>query len=388
MIINSLLDTDLYKLTMQQAVIALFPDEIVRYELIIRVPRDFPSDFSEVLKKEIAAMSTLELRPEEFDFLKKYCYFLNAPYIDFLRGYRYNPDEIKVSQGGNALNLVIEGYWYKTILWEVPLMALISELFFKLTNQTPFPEEELINRTRCKIIRLETIGARFSEFGSRRRYSFANHDLVVATCAQFAPTTFAGTSNLYLAMKYNCKAMGTQAHEWYMSIAALYGYKMANKIGMEKWVQVYHGDLGIALTDTFTSDLFFHDFDSKYAKLFDGIRQDSGDPIQFAEKAIQHYNTLRIDPLSKSIVFSDSLDIDKVEQIHHFCKGKIRDSYGIGTHLTNDVGVKPLNMVIKLTAIRINNSWVSTVKLSDDRGKYTGTSEAVSLCKQMLRIRE
>lgn len=388
MVIKSILDTDLYKLTMQQAVIALFPDEFVRYELIIRVPRDFPSGFSEVLKKEIAAMSTLELRPEEFDFLKKNCYFLNAPYIDFLRGYRYDPSEIKVSQRGNALNLFIEGYWYKTILWEVPLMALISELFFKLTNHTPFPEEELINRTNSKIKRLETIGARFSEFGTRRRFSFVNHDLVVTTCAQLAPTTFAGTSNLYLAMKYNCKAMGTQAHEWYMSIAALYGYTMANKIGMEKWVQVYQGDLGIALTDTFTSDLFFHDFDSKYAKLFDGIRQDSGDPVQFAEKAVQHYNKLRIDPLSKSIVFSDSLDIDKVEQIHHFCKGKIRDSYGIGTHLTNDVGVKPLNMVIKLTAIRINSSWVSTVKLSDDRGKHTGTSEAVSLCKQILRIRE
>jgi nicotinate phosphoribosyltransferase len=388
MIIKSLLDTDLYKLTMQQAVIALFPDEFVRYELIIRGSRDFPPDFSKILKTEIAAMSTLALQPEEFNFLKKNCYYLKAPYIDFLNGYRFDPDEIQVSQQEQNLKLVIEGYWYKTILWEVPLMALISELFFKLTNQTPLPKAELISRTGSKIQRLEKLGAHFSEFGTRRRFSFENHDLVVSTCATYAPTAFAGTSNLYYAMKYNCKARGTQAHEWYMSIAALFGYTMANRIGMEKWVQVYHGDLGIALTDTFTSDLFFHDFDSKYAKLIDGIRQDSADPVQFAEKAIKHYNKLRIDPLSKTIVFSDNLDINKVEQIHHFCKGKIGDSYGIGTHLTNDVGVKPLNMVIKLTAIRINNSWVSTVKLSDDPGKYTGTPEAVSLCKQMLRIKE
>jgi nicotinate phosphoribosyltransferase len=161
---------------------------------------------------------------------------------------------------------------------------------------------------------------------------------------------------------------------------------MANKLGMEKWVEVYQGDLGIALTDTFTSDVFFNVFDSKYAKLFDGVRQDSGDPIIFAEKTIKHYEKLRIDPMSKTIVFSDSLDTEAVEKIHDFCKGRIRDSYGIGTNLTNDVGVKPLNMVIKLTAIKINDRWIPTVKLSDHAGKHTGAIEAVNLCKQVLRV--
>jgi nicotinate phosphoribosyltransferase len=386
MIITSLLDTDLYKLTMQQAVIALFPNEIVRYELIIRVPRDFPPGFREALKAEIDALATLHIQPDEIDFLKKTCYFLTLPYIDFLRGYRFDPGEVRLTQNGHTLSMTVEGYWYKTILWEVPLMALISELFFRLTDQAPLPETELVGRIERKVKRLETIGARFSDFGTRRRFSFENHDQVVATCARLAPTVFVGTSNPFLAMKHGCKAMGTQAHEWYMSIAALYGYLMANKIGMEKWVEVYRGDLGIALTDTYTSDIFFNDFDSKYAKLFDGIRQDSGDPIEFAEKAVRHYESLRIDPTSKTIVFSDSLDIPMVEKIHEFCKGKIKDSYGIGTHLTNDVGVKPLNMVIKLTAIQIRGTWVSTVKLSDDRGKHTGTPEAVNLCKKLLRI--
>ncbi|NLE01138.1 MAG: hypothetical protein GX640_14820 [Fibrobacter sp.] len=155
---------------------------------------------------------------------------------------------------------------------------------------------------------------------------------------------------------------------------------------MEKWIEVYQGDLGIALTDTFTTDLFFSIFDTRFAKLFDGVRQDSGDPIVFAEKAIEHYKKLRIDPMSKTIVFSDSLNVDKVEEINNYCKGKIRPTYGIGTHLTNDVGVKPLNMVIKLTAIRAGDKWVPTVKISDDKGKHTGDTDAVALCKQILCI--
>jgi nicotinate phosphoribosyltransferase len=265
-------------------------------------------------------------------------------------------------------------------------MALISELFFKLTNQQSLPIEEVRKLMQHKAVCLEDMGAQFSDFGTRRRFSLDNHDLVVATCKEYAPSFFSGTSNLYLAMKYGCKAIGTQAHEWYMSIAALYGYTLANKIGMEKWIDVYQGDLGIALTDTFTTDAFFAAFDKKFAKLFDGIRQDSGDPVTFAEKAIRHYEKLRIEPMSKTVVFSDSLDIKKVEEINNYCKGNIKASYGIGTHLTNDVGVKPLNMVIKLTAIKIQDRWVPAVKLSDDRGKHTGDADTVKLCKQVLRI--
>jgi nicotinate phosphoribosyltransferase len=386
MIIQSILDTDLYKLTMQQAVIALFPRDVVRCELIVRTKTVFPEHFAEALKAEIEALSTLAIRPSETDFLRKTCYFLKPPYIDFLRGYRFDPNEVEVTQHDQALQLVVEGCWYRAILWEVPLMAMISELYFKLTDQRPLPDEECAARIRSKAERLEAMGAHFSDFGTRRRFSLENHSRTVEACKRFAPETFVGTSNLFLALRHQCKAIGTQAHEWYMSIGALCGYTMANKIGMEKWVETYQGELGIALTDTYTSDVFLRDFDAKHAKLFDGIRQDSGDPIAFAEKAIRHYEKLRIDPMSKTIVFSDGLDITAVERIHNFCKGRIKDSYGIGTNLTNDVGVLPLNMVIKLTAIKINGAWVPTVKLSDDAGKHTGTTEAVNLCKQVLRI--
>jgi nicotinate phosphoribosyltransferase len=386
MIIKSILDTDLYKMTMQQAIITQFPFEVVRYELIIRTQREFPDHFAEILKQEVESMCNLTITADEIHFLRETCYFLKPPYLDFLKGYQFNPDEVRIVQTGNSITLIVEGYWYRTILWEIPLMALISELYFKLTMQRTLPENELDQLNRAKIERLERMGARFSDFGTRRRFSFENHNRVVAACKQYAPTCFSGTSNPYLAMKYQCKAIGTQAHEWYMGIAALYGYIQANRIGMEKWVDVYQGDLGVALTDTFTTDVFFSEFGTKYAKLFDGIRQDSGDPITFARKAIHHYEKLRIDPMSKIIVFSDSLNVDRVEQINKFCNGKIGATYGIGTHLTNDVGVKPLNMVIKLTAIKVGESWIPTVKLSDDCGKHTGPAKMISLCKEVLRI--
>lgn len=388
MIITSILDTDLYKLTMQQAVIAHFPFEIARYELIIRTKREFPEHFASLLRQEIESMRDLTITPDELQFLGETCYFLKPPYLDFLKGYQFNSDEVNIDQCANSITLTIEGFWYRTILWEVPLMALISELYFKLANQQTLPADELDTINRSKIERLERLGARFSDFGTRRRFSFENHNRVIAACKQYAPDCFSGTSNPHFAMKYQCKAIGTQAHEWYMGIAALYGYIQSNRIGMEKWVEVYQGDLGVALTDTFTTDVFFNEFSTKFAKLFDGIRQDSGDPINFARKAIDHYEKLRIDPMSKIIVFSDSLNVDRVEEINKFCDGKIKATYGIGTHLTNDVGVNPLNMVIKLTAIKIGESWVQTVKLTDDRRKYTGPIDAVSICKKILRIND
>lgn len=372
---------------MQQAVIAQFPKEIVRYELIVRTPREFPPNFAHLLRNEINALSDLRVTSAEIEFLKKTCYFLKPPYLDFLRGYQFDPQEVKVSQDQKGIHLQIEGYWYRTILWEVPLMAIISELFFKLTSAKFNYAHKIVDITRKKIEHLEAIGAKFSEFGTRRRFSFANHDMAVSICKEYAPTMFVGTSNPHLAMKYGVKAMGTQAHEWYMAIAALYGFESANQVGMEKWVDVYEGDLGIALTDTFTTNVFFNAFNTKYAKLFDGIRQDSGAPLLFAEKAIEHYKNLRIDPRSKTIVFSDNLNVNTVEEIRNYCKGKINDSYGIGTNLTNDVGEKPLNMVIKLVGIKIRDQWVNTVKLSDDPGKHTGPIETVERCKEILRIK-
>jgi len=383
--IKSILDTDLYKLTQQQAVIQEFPDTIVRYDLIIRTPRNFRDGFIEELRDQINKMKDLQLTDREYKFLLRKTYFFKRPYLDFLKGYRFDPNEVTLQQNSDGITLQIIGPWYRTILWETPLMATISELFFK--NSNAWEEEKRKKVMVDKACFFNDIGAKFADFGTRRRYNFDNHNLLVKTCKEYA-NTFTGTSNPYLAMVHDTNTIGTQAHEWFMAIAALYGYPSANKIGLEKWVDVYQGDLGIALTDTFTSNIFFSNFNTKYAKLFDGIRHDSGDPVEFAKKTIRHYDKLKIDPKSKTIVFSDGLDKNAVAKIKGFCEGKIKDSYGIGTNLTNDVGLKPLNIVIKLTAVLNDDQWIPTVKLSDNTGKHTGPVDSIRLCKQTLQIKE
>jgi nicotinate phosphoribosyltransferase len=171
-----------------------------------------------------------------------------------------------------------------------------------------------------------------------------------------------------------------------MAHGALFGYRMANKLALDHWVDVYGGSLGIALSDTYTTDSFLKSFDMRLAKLFDGVRQDSGDPFEFADKAIEHYKKMGIDPMSKVIVFSDSLNIEKAVAIKEYCVGKIKSSFGIGTHLTNDVGVKPMNIVIKLSGVKVNDELIPCIKLSDDKGKNMGDRKEIDLCKGMLRI--
>jgi len=385
--IQSIIDNDLYKFTMQNAVIKIFPRAKVRYQFINRGKTSFPEGFAERLRKEIAKMSELALTKDEKEFLKKNCSYLDPTYIDFLAGYRYDPSELGVIQQGDDLQISIEGYWYRTILWEVPLMALISELYFKMTNQKIYDEAKIIDIAREKVTRYNLLGINVADFGTRRRYSFENHNRIVQALKNYGKPSFIGTSNVYFAMKHNLIAVGTHAHEWFMFHAAKYGYKTANKLALENWVRVYRGDLGIALSDTFTSDVFFHSFDTKFAKLFDGIRQDSGDPIKFADKTIAHYKKLKIDPMSKTIIFSDGLNPETVEKITKHCRGKIKISFGIGTNFTNDVGVKPLNIVIKVTEAKPEGQhWIHTVKLSDTKGKYTGDEKTIKLCKEVLNI--
>jgi nicotinate phosphoribosyltransferase len=186
---------------------------------------------------------------------------------------------------------------------------------------------------------------------------------------------------------HGTKPIGTHAHEWFMFHAAKYGFKMANTIALENWIDIYRGDLGIALSDTFTTDEFFEVFDRKFSKLFDGVRHDSGDPLIFAEKTVLHYRSLSINPMSKTIIFSDSLNYKKVELIANYCKSKIGVSFGIGTNFSNDVGLTAMNIVIKMTeAMPENESWTPVVKLSDEPAKYTGETEAIQLAKKVLHI--
>lgn len=389
MIIKSILDTDLYKLTMQQAVVKLYPRAKVQYSFINRGKTEFPLGFAGAIRREIKEMESLFLSNEEKEFLSKKCYFLDPVYLDFLQGYRFDSSEIGIIQTGGNLEISIEGYWYRTILWEVPLMAIISELYFKMTGQKPWGRVDREQNNKKKANTFQMKGMHFADFGTRRRFSYDVQDELIEDFMNCFGNreNFVGTSNVHFAHKYNITPMGTHAHEWFSFHAAKYGYKMANTMAMEAWSNVFRGDLGIALPDTFTSDVFFRQFEKKFSKLYDGVRHDSGDPIEFAKKVIAHYESQGIDPKSKTIIFSDSLNTEAAVKIKDFCRGIIKCSFGIGTNFTNDVGVKPLNMVIKMTAAKpFNDEWIHTIKLSDAPGKHTGNEKEIEVCKHILRI--
>lgn len=385
--LHSILDNDFYKFTMQCAVIKIFPNARVKYKFFNRGQHKFPEGFAKELKKLVDQMANLELTKDEKSFLQKTCPYLDLPYLDFLEGYHYDPSEVIIEQIREDVEITIEGFWYRTILWEVPLLSLTSELFYKMTRQEKENDQKIIEKTLEKNNTLTKLGATFAEFGTRRRHSYQVQDLVVKTLSKEKSSTFTGTSNVHFAMKNNIKPIGTHAHEWFMFHGAEYGFKMANALSLEHWVDVYRGDLGIALSDTYTTDVFFNQFDKKFAKLFDGVRHDSGDPIKFAEKTRKHYEKQGINPMFKYITFSDSLNLEKVAEISEACKGKIGASFGIGTNLTNDVGLKPMNIVIKLVGVLgINDEWIPTVKLSDEPKKYTGEPKMIELVKEVLRI--
>ncbi|MFD2515187.1 nicotinate phosphoribosyltransferase [Pontibacter locisalis] len=385
----SILDNDFYKFTMQHAVVKLFPRTQARYQFINRGKHSFPPGFADALRKAVDAMATLRLTKEEKSFLAVTCPYLDPTYLDFLQGYCYDPEEVNISQSGDELSLTIEGYWYRTILWEVPLMALISELYYQMSQLQRFSNDEVVRVARNKIEKYKELGVIIAEFGTRRRHSYQVHDLIVDTLKEHGSGSFVGTSNVHLAHVKGVKPIGTHAHEWFMFHAARYGFKMANTLGLQHWVQVFRGDLGIALSDTYTTRVFMSQFDKMFSKLFDGVRHDSGDPIEFAKSIISHYERMGIDPRAKTIVFSDALNYEKVARITEFCKGRIGASFGIGTNLTNDVGLTPLNMVIKMTETQPEGlEWMPVVKLSDEPGKHTGNEATIHLAKLILQIND
>jgi nicotinate phosphoribosyltransferase len=373
---------------MQQGVVKLFPRAKARYQFINRGRHSFPAGFAEVLQHSVNAMASLKLTREEKEWLGKTCPYLDPVYLDFLDGYSYDPSEVKIIQTGNDLQVLVEGFWYRTILWEVPLLSLVSENFYVLQKLNREPIEAVVEKTKDKIETYGELGVTVAEFGTRRRYSFEVHEVVVATLKKYG-RTFVGTSNVHLARVIGTRPIGTHAHEWFMFHAAKYGFKTANTMALENWVRVFRGDLGIALSDTFTTNEFYEVFDKKFSKLFDGIRHDSGDPLEFADKTIEHYKRTGIDPLTKTIIFSDSLDVEKVHRIAEYCKGKIGVSFGIGTNFTNDVGLKPMNIVIKMSeALPEAESWTPVVKLSDVPGKQSGDERTIELAKQVLSIKD
>jgi nicotinate phosphoribosyltransferase len=383
-IIKSIIDNDLYKFTQQQAVVELFQREWVKYNFINRGGTKFPDGFDLRLRQELKKMEQLSLKQEEANFLTQKCgSFLKPTYIDFLKSYRYDSSEIGITQDGGELTVNITGYWYRTILWEVPLMALISELYFQMTGEKIKSRSERHTNNIEKGKKFHMNGMKVADFGTRRRYSYDNQLEVVEdllSCFDNGSPFLVGTSNVHIAMKTGIQPIGTHAHEWVSAIAALKGYNYANKNMMDDWVKVYRGELGIVLTDTFGFDAFLRDFDTFYAKLFDGVRHDSGDPYEFADKIVAHYKKMDIDPISKTIVFSDGLNPEISVNLAKYCKNIIKTSFGIGTNLTNDVGIKPLNMVIKLIKINGNNA----IKLSDVPGKHTGDLSTINMVKKFI----
>lgn len=386
MIIKHFTDNDLYKFSVMHAIQKLYPWSVVKYEFTNRGGTKFPEGFADRLREEVEFMANLKLTREEKKFIEKRCYFFDPVFIDFLEGYRYNPEEVHISQNEEGeLKVWIEGFWYRSVLWEVPLMAIISELYFNMQGIEP---QEVESKAITKAIALKDLKADFSEFGTRRRFSFDVQDRVVKSLKENAGNYFKGTSNVYLAMKHNTTPIGTMPHEWFMYHGAVYGYRAANMKALEAWVDVFQGSLGITLTDTYTTDSFIESFSQKQALLFDGVRWDSGDPIEFIDKVIQFYVENRIDPASKTLVFSDSLNLDLVKKIKEHVNGRVHDTYGIGTFLSNDVGAKALNMVIKLTDVKPNPKvkYHKAVKLSDVKGKNTGDAKEIELCKLTLDL--
>lgn len=376
-ILNSILDNDLYKFTMQAAVLHYQRKPIpVAYKFYNRRPEGkFTEVFLRYLREQIGFMASLKLTENEITFLRERCPYLSESYIAYLAKYQYQPDQVKVKLVDGELDLRIEGNWAETILWEVPLMALISELYF-ITIDTGWEDGQLAQQQLISKKSAILQDVKFSDFGTRRRRNFRTQDLVVNQCKFH--NNFLGTSNVHIAHKYGVKPVGTMAHEWIMGMSVLEGLAHANRHALRIWHDCFQGQLGVALTDTYGTEAFWADFDTDLARAYDCIRHDSGDPFEFGENAIKKYRDLGIDPTTKTIVFSDGLTAEKAAALGDRFDRRIRTVFGIGTHLTNDYGdSKPLNMVIKLD--RCNG--VPVVKLSDVPTKATGDKDAVRIAK-------
>jgi nicotinate phosphoribosyltransferase len=375
---DSLLDSDQYKFTMQQAAFFKFPDTKVEYEFKNRTKGVDLLPYKEEIEKEIWKLGTLKFKPDELTYLSKLRY-MKPCYIDYLKNFRLDPNHITIYEKDGQLGINISGNWLDTILFEVPILAIVSEIYCNYTNpwdggewfseETPSYKNFGMKNFKDKVQLLEKYpNLRFADFGTRRRHSFFWQDTIIKNCVERLKNNFVGTSNVYFAKKYNTTPIGTMAHEWIMAGQGMEEHtsvKYSQQYMLQKWAEVYRGDLGIALSDTLGFDAFLNDFDMYFAKLFDGCRHDSGDPYVWCNKLIQHYEQLRIDPFSKTAIFSDGLTFPKMIELFNAFSDRIKVSFGIGTNLTNDCGIKPLQIVIKMT--KCNGRPVA--KISDSKGK-------------------
>ena len=394
--IYSILDTDLYKFTVSYAYMKKFPDAECTFTFKdrnkVKRSQKFLNKFKNKLK-EYCAKSHLTNNELQWLIESRKVDFIASYYWEWLLSFRFEYDKIKVYlDNEDVLCIEVTDKCYKATLYEIPCMYLIPEV-----NNEDKPIDWLVTlgKLNQKVELANKEGMFFSEFGTRRRFSYEVQNKICEYLKKYSKTCV-GTSNVHFAMQYNMKPIGTHPHEWFMFHGAQYGYKAANYVALENWVDVYDGDLGIALSDTYTSDVFFKSFSLKQAKLFDGVRQDSGDEYEFTDKTIDFYKSKGIDYHSKTIVFSNALDFPKAVEILKYCKEKgIKCSFGIGTNLTCDVyapdGTKydSENIVMKMSRCRMNSNqkWYLTIKISDDIGKHMGDNDEFNHACYELEIK-
>lgn len=396
-IITHFTDDDLYKFTMCCAVIDNFPRTHVRYKFTDRSDTVYPTGFADELRRQIEMLENIVITDEEIAFMRHRCRYIPAWFYSYLKGFRYDRRRVTVKQDSvGHLDVEFEGCWSDTILLEVKVLAIISELYYIMTGQAgDLDYVRYYDKSRQKALRMIEAGCMFSDFGTRRRASFEAQDTAVRAMKECqdavkGPGRFIGTSNVYLAMKYDLVPIGTMAHELICAIAGMYGPQMANYLAMKTWANTYRGALGTFLYDTYGWQIFSLNFSEDYANMFKGLRVDSGDNYRELDLIVDKYRSLNIDPRSKQIVFSNGLNVDEAIKIQTYAEGKCRPSFGIGTHFTNDFeGIRPMNIVIKLLAVKITESWpfyCETCKLSEEQGKYTGNPATVRRFMEALHL--
>ena len=400
-IVRHFTDNDLYTFTCQYYILMKYPRAEVEYTFFDRNHQIYPKGFAGLLREQLDGMAGVVITDEEVTYMRDNCVFLPLWYFTFLRGYRFNPREVSVSQDEEGhLEITVRGKWFSTIMWEMPILSAISELMHALRGDFEHYDAALEEqRAKNKAAQIFSNGLVLGDMGTRRRFSFAHQEMVIRAMKEVwtdpekynggQPWSgkFTGTSNVWLAMKYHLSALGTMSHQLISFEENVSGVFECNFNVMRKFSDVYDGDNGIYLYDCFGDRVFFSNLSKRMAMMYKGLRVDSGNEEEQVEKIIAKYKSLGIDPATKQVVFSNGLNIDRAIEIHRYCAGRVQDSYGVGTFLTCDVtDADPMNIVVKLTRGRITElrAWHDCVKLSCNLSKTLGNPAKCEYLKTLL----
>ncbi|EGR2228085.1 nicotinate phosphoribosyltransferase [Vibrio parahaemolyticus] len=384
-IIQSALDFDVYKVNMMSAVAALYPDAMVSYKFIVRSEEDLSELLPEV-KAEVLKLQDVRFTEDEIAYMKRVAPYLKPEFVEALRHFRFNPQSDvsfynkTMSDGSSQLRITINGLWKETILYETIIMSIVSEVRSRQRwSDIPFEQfqtvlEDKVRYLKAELERRNITNFKFADMSTRRRFSFQAQRTMLEYLSKELPQCLTGTSNYHLARELDLTPIGTVAHEWFMGHQALVNVRDSQKIALQRWQKMFNGALGIALTDTIGIDAFLKDFDEELGHAYVGVRHDSGCPFTWGEKMIAHYESLGIDPMTKTLVFTDGLNFEQALDICEHFQGRVQVSFGIGTSLANDMGnyvndqgeaYQPLSIVIKM--VTCNGSPVA--KISDEPEK-------------------